>query len=284
MRTAPPFSRSGAGGDPWGIEVTEGNTVFVGDKATTTLPALPVGDPLAGAEAGRNGFAAIYLIEADNAGLNVDGKVIKPNTAIATLTLGLGTTDNPVNDRRKIVSAEGCNSCHTTTFRHGTIADDDIMGCVACHNAGSLSHDKSEVQGSVDFMFMVHGIHGIGEGARERFDRRRGHGYLYVTNPGTILDCQSCHLAGTYAFPVDRDARIGVIADGEKDAFLAGTGVNSAEASVCYSCHEDGANPTADEGLRAHMESFGAIMDGSGSHASLLGNISACTGCHTPTK
>ena len=273
-----PPRTTGARGDPWRVEVTGENTVLTGDTATTTLPALP-----AAATAGRNGYATIYMVEDATAGLNANGGLVKPNTAIATLTLGTTVTD-PGNDRRQIVSAEGCNSCHTTTFRHGTYADDEIMGCVACHNAGSLSRDDSEVQGSVDFMFMVHAIHSIGDGNRERFDRRRNHGYTDRSQVSTILACQSCHLPGTYTFPVDRDARIGVIADGDKDAFLNGTGVNSAEASVCYSCHENGANLSVDAGLRAHMQSFGAIMDGTGSHAGLLGNISACTGCHTPAK
>ncbi|TVP90801.1 MAG: hypothetical protein EA347_02720, partial [Thioalkalivibrio sp.] len=144
---------------------------------------------------------------------------------------------------------------------------------------------ESEVQGSVDFMFMVHAIHGIEQGKRERFDRRRDHGYTYVGNANSILACQSCHLEGTYDFPVDRNARIGVIADGQKEAFLGvgGTGVNSAEASVCFSCHESGVDLDADP-VKAHMVTFGATMDGSGSHAGLLGEVSACTGCHTPAN
>ena len=224
---------NGARGDPWRIEVTADNTVFDGNKATTTLPALPDA-----ATAGRNGFAAIYLIEDDNAGLNVNGKVIKPNTAVATLTLGTPVT-NPGNERREIVGAEGCNSCHTTTFRHGTIADADITGCVACHNGGSLSRDASEVQGSVDFMFMVHAIHSIGDGKRVRFDRRRDHGYTDRSQVNTSLACTSCHEGLSYRSP-DSNKRIGVIADGDKAAFLAGTGVNSPEGSVCLSCHEVG--------------------------------------------
>ena len=275
--TLTPARTTGARGDPWRVEVTGDNTVFTGNTATTTLPALPVT-----ATTGRNGYATIYMVEDATSGLSVNGGLVKPNTAIATLTLGTTVTD-PGNDRREIVSAAGCNSCHTTTFRHGTFADDDIMGCVACHNAGSLSRDGSEVQGSVDFMFMVHAIHSIGDGNRVRFDRRRNHGYTDRSQVSTILACQSCHLEGTYDFPVERNARIGVIADGEKVAFLAGTGVNSAEASVCFSCHESGVDLAADP-VKAHMETFGATMDGTGSHAGLLGGVSACTGCHTPAN
>ena len=271
---------NGARGDPWSFSVNddEVSTVFNGDTATTTLQPLP-----SEAIAGRNAYAVVY-----GGGLSINGSDVRPNTAIATLTLGSDATD-PVdglpNERRQIVSSEGCLTCHTTVGRHGTVADDDIMGCVACHNAGSLPRDGSAIQGSVDFMFMVHAIHGIGDGKRERFDRRRDHGYLYVTNPGTVLNCQSCHLPGTYTFPVERNARIGVIADNTKPADTAwdGTGVNSAEASVCFSCHESGVDLDADP-VKAHMVTFGATMEGGGSHAGLLGEVSACTGCHTPSK
>jgi OmcA/MtrC family decaheme c-type cytochrome len=238
--------------------------------------------------AGRNGYAAIFMIEADDAGLNVGGNVVKPNTAVATLTLGtnVAAEGGLPNNRRKIVSVESCNSCHTTTFRHGTFANADITGCVTCHNAGSLSRDASEIQGTVDLMFMVHAIHGLGDGKREAFERRRAMdagGYSYVTNPNTVLDCKSCHLPGTYAFPIDGSKRLGVIADGQKDSYLTGTGVNSAEASVCFSCHESGVDLDADP-VKAHMVTFGATMDGTGSHASLRGEISACTACHTPAN
>ena len=148
---------------------------------------------------------------------------------------------DPDNERREIVTAAKCNSCHTTTARHGTVADDDMMGCVACHNAGSLSRDDSEVQGSVDFMFMVHAIHTIGDGKRVRFDRRRDHGYTDRSQVNTSLACTSCHEGQSYfSSNLDSNKRIGVIADGEKAAFLDGTGVNSPEGSVCLSCHEVG--------------------------------------------
>jgi len=216
---------NGARGDPWNVVTDETNTEFNGDTATTTLPALP-----ATATAGRNGYATIYR--------GTVGDDIRPNTAVATLTLGDDVID-PDNERREIVTAAKCNSCHTTTARHGTVADDDMMGCVACHNAGSLSRDDSAVQGSVDLMFMVHALHGVSQGKRERFDRRRDHGYLYVSNANTVLDCTSCHEGDSYRSP-DYNKRIGVIADGEKAAFLDGTGVNSAQGSVCLSCHEVG--------------------------------------------
>lgn len=276
---------NGALGDPWRFTISADNTGFAGATATTTLPELP---PTA--TAGRNGYVFIArgLVDGSSVINGISREFILLNTAVATLTLGpdVENAEGLPNERREIVSAANCNSCHTTIVQHGVgvVADDDIMGCVTCHNAGSLSRDESVVQGSVDFMFMVHAIHSIGDGKRERFDREPTHGYTDRTHASTVLACQSCHLPGTYAFPVDRNARLGVIADGKNTEFLEnGTGVNSAEASVCFSCHESGVDLAADP-VKAHMVTFGATMDGGGTHAGLLGEVSACTGCHTPTN
>ena len=254
---------SGAAGDPLLTEVH----VFDGTLATTTFDPLP-----AEATAGRNGFVVVGRGRMDG---------IRPNTVVGTITLGEDAT-NVTNNRRQIVSAASCNSCHTTVDRHGgwTANDDVAAACVVCHNPGSLSRDGSDAQGTVDMMYIAHALHGVGE-KRERFDRRRGHGYLYVSNSNTVLDCQSCHVPGSYDFPVDGMKRLGVIADGMAAEYLAGTGgVNSAEASTCYSCHASGlAGP---DPVKRHFQIFGAFMEGEGTHEGLLGEISACTACHTP--
>ena len=255
---------TGAAGDPF----TSQTTVFDGTLATSTFTALP--DEAA---AGRNGFVVVGRGFTDG---------IRPNTAVGTITLGEDAT-GVTNNRRQIVSAASCNSCHTYIDRHGGwTANDDVAACVICHNPGSLSRDASEVQGTVDLMYIAHALHGIGE-KRERFDRRRDHGYLYVTNSNSVLDCKSCHVPGSYGLPVDGMKRLGVIADGPdaRDAFLAGTGgVNSAEASVCFSCHQSGVSDP--DPVKRHLQVFGAFMEGEGTHQGLVGEVSACTACHTP--
>ena len=273
---------NGAAGDPAFIEVTADNTLINGSTATTTLSALP-----ANAEAGRLGYVTIMAADAGGSGIVAGASKVKPNTVAKNFTLGAEEITE-FDIRRQIVDADKCLSCHTNMERHNTWANDDMVGCVTCHNAGSLSRDGSALQGNVDFMFLMHAIHATGDRigsntagdqenrVRERLDRRRDHGYTGVTYPRSVLDCTACHLEGTYD-KVDTGKRLGVIADKGKDLYEAGTGVNSAYASVCYSCHQDN-----NESVRAHFMSMGANMVGNASHEDYAEGLRAesCNLCH----
>lgn len=238
------------------------NTVAGTDNtyAVTTFGALP-----AAATDGRFGFVAL---ERGPVGINV-------SSTVKTFALGADAVST-FGERRQIVSAENCNACHTTVSRHGAFADVDVATCVTCHNAGSLSRDASVVQGTVDLMYIVHALHSVGGEIREKFDRRYDHEYGYVTYPRTILDCNACHVNGSEN-AVDTGKRLGVIANGGKALYEAGTGVNSPFASVCYSCHQDN-----DETARAHFVSQGANMLGNATHAEYVAGQRAesCKVCH----
>lgn len=257
-------SSNGDAGRPFQTTANTGNTVAGVDNtvAVTTFPALPMA-----AAADRNGFA---VVEHGPAGINV-------SSALKTLTLGEGVAT--LGDRRAIVSTESCLGCHTTIGRHGTIADaaSGVTSCATCHNAGSLSRDASVSQGTVDMMFIMHAIHGVGE-AREKFDRRRDHGYDYVTYPNTVLDCNACHVGNSHK-TVDYSKRLGVIADGGKEAYdMFRIGVNSPMGSVCLSCHEDNAGT-----IKAHFMTQGANMSGLTDHESYAEGMvteQSCNLCH----
>lgn len=277
---------NGAAGDPLFVVVDGINTVVDGTQATTSFPVLPIN-----AEAGRNAYVTIMAADAGGSGFD-QGEGLpraKPNTVIGTFILG-EDIDNPINERREIVSAAKCNDCHTNMERHNTWANDDIMGCVACHNAGSLSRDASVVQGTVDLMYIVHAIHGLGE-KRDSFERRylAEEGFMYrgypVTYPNTVLDCNACHVNDSHKLPVDPVKRLGVIGNEMQDDFLDfGLGVNAPTASVCYSCHEATGDSLADRVLRGHMTAEGGDMFGEFSHFDYVDGFPAesCTTCHKP--
>jgi OmcA/MtrC family decaheme c-type cytochrome len=184
-------------------------------------------------------------------------------------------------DRRDVVDIDKCLGCHTTVTRHGTNADKGVETCIACHNAGSLSRDvlagsmnNGVVQGSVDFMVLMHGIHGATERSDEfSFERRRAFDYVDDSNPygdhdgygkitysKSIMDCSACHIDGTESFPVDNTKRLGVIGNDWKVEYDNGTGgVTSPNAAVCYSCHQ--LDDTLDDNtVKAHMTVEGGNM------------------------
>ncbi len=265
---------NGAMGDPLHEIVHVDNT----DPGTDNTYAVTLFDnPLPEqAAAGRQGFA---IIEIGPKGLNL-------NSVMQTITLGPGNNAGSTK-REEIVSASNCLGCHGSIGRHGTYGDHDISTCTSCHNAGSMSRDASAVQGTVDFMYIIHAIHGTGE-KRGRFDRRRDHtveghyqgGYSYVRYPGTILDCQACHVNESNDYTRDGFARLGVIGDKMKDRYLEGKGVNAPVASTCYSCHQDTERPLSDWELRHHLYHSGGDMYGNHNHEYYLDNKEKCIKCH----
>ena len=248
------------------IDPAEGNTVAGTDNtyAVTTFGALP-----APAAEGRFGFVAIER------GPKVAGANLMVPSAVKTFTLGADKVET-FNDRRQVVDAAKCLNCHTTVTRHGTSADRGVDNCIVCHNAGSQAYPvEGVVQSTVDFMFLMHAVHSVGE-IREGFGSYNKHDYSYVNYPNAILDCTACHVGGSEN-AVDTGKRLGVIAYDANDLYQAGTGVNSPYGSVCYSCHQDSA-----ESARAHFIGMGANMLGNASHADYVeGNIAeSCAVCH----
>jgi OmcA/MtrC family decaheme c-type cytochrome len=139
------------------------------------------------------------------------------------------------------------------------------------------------MQGTVDMMYIMHAIHGVGE-KRDRFDRRRPHGYERVTYPNTILDCTACHIDGTQNFPVDPSKRLGVIEDGF-GVVGVDVGINSPTGSVCYSCHQDTSDEYFNAVLKAHITLTGGEMYGNDANFDSYENGTrgeTCILCHKP--
>ncbi|WP_045216302.1 multiheme c-type cytochrome [Desulfonatronovibrio magnus] len=265
---------TGAIGDPF-HEIAHIDNTVPGDDQTTAVTTFDSPLPET-AFSGRSGFVIIEF----------GPEEIQLNSRLKRISLGQGP-NSFLDDRRLIVDAESCLSCHATMGRHGTYADQDISSCVSCHNAGSMSRDASAVQGSVDFMYMIHGIHGTGE-KRKSFDRRRDHtvdghfigGYSYVSYPNTILDCTACHVNDSHN-PVGKDfKRLGLIADNARDMFLAGAGVAAPLSSVCYSCHEDTQSMRVNKELQHHFYHSGGNIYGEHDHAYFTDNREQCLTCH----
>ncbi|RQD64671.1 MAG: hypothetical protein D5R98_04730 [Desulfonatronovibrio sp. MSAO_Bac4] len=265
---------SGAMGDPF-HEVAHVDNTIPGQDQTTALTTfdLPLPEP---AYSGRNGFVIIEF----------GPEEMRLNSRLKRISLGQGI-NSFLDDRRQIVTADNCLGCHATMGRHGTYADQDITTCVSCHNAGSVTRDASALQGNVDFMYMIHAIHGTGE-KRIRFDRRRDHtveghfsgGYSYVSYPNTILECAACHVNDSHN-PVGKEfKRLGLMADKGKDKYLSGAGIAAPLSSACYSCHENTEDLRANKELQHHLYHSGGNIYGEHDHAYFADNKENCLTCH----
>ncbi len=270
----PPRKDTGAMGDPVQQVAHVDNTEPGGDETTAvTTFEQPLPEQ---ARSGRDGFVILEMGPAE----------MDLNSRMANISLG-SRSNTLDRDPGAKVDTESCLGCHNTIGRHGTYSDQDISSCISCHNAGSLSRDDSANQGTVDFMYIIHAIHGTGE-KRAKFDRRRDHtvdghyegGYSYVPYPNTVLDCQACHTDDTHDFTEGYLDRMGVIGDKMKDRYLEGAGVNAPMASTCYSCHQDTEDDLADWELRFHLYHSGGDMYGNHDHAYYQENREKCLECH----
>lgn len=233
------------GGRPVGLTVVasgeHANTVISGDghTAISTFPPLTneragKGTPyanLAAAWEGRRGFVAIQRWITDN------GVRRRLTSLVRPITLGSGSVDlDAAAPRRNTVNASatpipeewGCQSCHSDDRAsscldcHGTItrhadytADNNIQGCITCHNAGShrsiSGMENGEPPYSIDLMYLMHKIHsapsilypGSVAGNCHACHAKRGD----VTGSSGQNNCLSCHAAKP------DPGRLGIIAD-----------------------------------------------------------------------
>ena len=212
------------------------NTVLSDDGLTaiSTFPRLTDDEAgqglpyanLAAAEEGRRGFVAIHRRVSDNGAIRQITSVVQP------IMLGSGEVEF-APARRNTVDATfgvetgrrgtGCLDCHGTITAHGGgyIMDGDVQACITCHNAGSHeSRNVAALNGreprSVDFMYFMHDLHGIG---------------LVSVDDGKALfpqnmaaRCHSCHAGSSN--------------DGNVNGFM-----NPAGVSNCTLCHDGAVNP-----------------------------------------
>lgn len=192
--------------------------------------------------------------------------------AVRRTVVKSGYTDNdPVNGQ-----PEGCLECHEIFEGHGGNRVNNVQVCVMCHNPNLSSSGRTvdpsqpssaidELGGSPldfpeatnDMKELIHGIHAATDRPYE-FVRNRLNGLYFnwseVTFPGDLLDCQKCHLPGTYneapanALWTTERTTTGDPAETRDDVLAARAGVpnltdlvNSPTASACFYCHDTSA-------------------------------------------
>jgi OmcA/MtrC family decaheme c-type cytochrome len=187
-----------------------------------------------------SGATGSYIAELEgylNTTLNPDTKkALVYRDAATNVVKQFAVTGTPVA-RRAVVSTDKCNACHDRLQLHGNNRN-QVEACVACHTPGatdSARRPASEgMAESIDFKTMIHKIHTgeeltydytvFGFGAsRNNFNE--------VRFPGDRRNCETCHLPGTYALPMTKDAKAVTTLRG----FWTPTLPN---AAACLSCHD----------------------------------------------
>lgn len=183
----------------------------------------------------------------------VNGKMV----AVKSETKGIVLADGSLADRSKIVDNAKCNTCHDnilihTGDSHGHTAVGNVNACEFCHNPSSGSGHYAQQSKSIDSY--LHSIHAFP--TEEEF----------VFPMFTPLNCEACHVAGTYNVP-DQTKSLGGVIDGG-DITKTTDDVTVGPASrACASCHralsirENGGatanSVTVNASINAHTEQNG---------------------------
>jgi OmcA/MtrC family decaheme c-type cytochrome len=226
--------------------------------------------------------------------------------------------------RRVIVDDAKCEKCHEYFEGHGGNRVRTTLVCAMCHNPNLTSSGRAVAAANLKYLVdpyltllknagydatnpltwpeesqnlkdMLHATHASAMRAEDfDFVRDRGasgifyYDFAEITFPGILSNCQSCHVAGTYAgVPAGAFDSTQVISDGT-DATTAAVAtartkvpnatdlVSTPVASSCASCHDS--KPAV-----AHMEQNGGFVRAARGTIK-LDNVETCAVCHGAGK
>jgi OmcA/MtrC family decaheme c-type cytochrome len=141
--------------------------------------------------------------------------------------------------RRQVVDREKCNACHNNLALHGTIRRNTEY-CVLCHNPTATDEARRPTDAlppvSINFRALIHGIHNGAEAAQPLTIfgfGGRAIDFSGVVFPGNLVECQTCHLPGTYGLPLARGIQPTTITQGGQTiATIPPT------RAICTACHD----------------------------------------------
>ena len=184
------------------------NTTYANGKAVTTFALT---DKLTTNKAVKLEVGIIGVPQ-------VNGKMV----AVKSETKGIVLANGSLVDRTKIVDNAKCNTCHDNILIHtgdayGHTAVGNVNACEFCHNVSGASGHYPQQSKSIDSY--LHGIHAFP--TEEEF----------VFPMFTPLNCEACHVPGTYNVPNQTKSLGGVIDAGDVDVTVGPA------SKACGSCH-----------------------------------------------
>jgi OmcA/MtrC family decaheme c-type cytochrome len=220
-----------------------------------------------------NGSVAVGLEGHPAADLDLDGTfsdriAVKNDVLYVDAAQGRSMGAVP---RRAVVDIDKCNQCHDSAGNglslHGNNRTGTDEVCVVCHNGDATDIGRrpppptadGKLEEAVHFRRMIHQIHSgaeLEEGVIIYGFGGSVHDFSHVEFIGNRMNCETCHLPGTYSA---EDALLGVpttidtgadVADSEDDLNISHT------AAVCSSCHDGTA---ATDHMKLNGASFHAL-------------------------
>jgi OmcA/MtrC family decaheme c-type cytochrome len=166
-----------------------------------------------------------------------------------------GGRNTTVQPRRQIVDSNLCAVCHDSGGAglaiHGTNRVGEMAVCSVCHNANATdlnqrpadptSTPDGKSEEAIDFKRMIHQIH-AGEDLQSALVvygfGGSPHDYGHVNFIGNLVNCETCHVSGSYSTELARRALPSTVDTGDDVADPTDDENISSTASVCSSCHD----------------------------------------------
>jgi OmcA/MtrC family decaheme c-type cytochrome len=178
-----------------------------------------------------------------------------------------------------IVDAAKCNACHDalgTTFHGPNYGSAGVVGCRVCHWVGSGSSHLEMQSRSIDSF--VHAVHSMQYFDVKNVDltnaiqslRYGDHVEGNYPNFAGTLNCESCHVKGTYDVPDQARSLPGILSaaqvlkGGSRNIGTVAAEITGPAARACGGCHraqlinEDDASSLA--AFYAHTADFGSAV------------------------
>jgi OmcA/MtrC family decaheme c-type cytochrome len=178
-----------------------------------------------------------------------------------------------------IVDVNKCNTCHealATTF-HTADRGGSVVGCRLCHTTLRAGGHLEMQSRSIDsYVHAIHAMQPFDTGDLVVTDAVAMLGYEHhvaSTYPNfTLMNCESCHFAGTYVVP-DRSGSLpglhsaaAVVAGWDRAVDHVPSYVTGPASRACGSCHRARAINADDAGdldaLNEHVRTFGTMIEG----------------------
>jgi OmcA/MtrC family decaheme c-type cytochrome len=248
-----------------------------GSFSATSTVALPVTAVGSGGVAIEGRTAGDF----DGDGIYSDRLPVKSEVSFFAIT------DVTAIARRQSVDNAKCNNCHEQINFHGGSRNGEVQLCVMCHNPNNTdiarrpADPATSLDGlkerSIDFKTLIHAIHAPSKRQNDFVVYgfgNRSHDYSDVRFPGSISNCETCHIQGSFDLPLPSmvlasTIDTGVLLSDPKDDVNV-----SANAAVCSSCHDSVV-------AKAHMiQNGGASFDTTQEQVDNFTVIETCQYCH----
>jgi OmcA/MtrC family decaheme c-type cytochrome len=180
---------------------------------------------------------------------------ISHNDQMQNFIFPFAVTDETAVARRQVVDDALCENCHANLSLHGENRHDANGYCQTCHMPGATDAVvRPEIDNppeGIHFKYMIHKIH-MGEELQNGYVVYGYQGsvndFSEVVFPGDLRNCESCHLAGTFAVPLPADVLPTLSPNTAINPIMLPT------TSACLSCHDsDDAAAHADANTSSNL-------------------------------